>query len=313
MFGLADEVGGQVGGVGGVVGDDADLGGAVLPVDADLALQDALGGGDVHVAGAGDHVDGRALTGAVGEHGERLRAAGRVHLGDAEQGAGGQHRRVRQAAELALRGTRDRDLADSGRLGRDHVHHHGRRVGDEAAWHVDAGPVDGDEAGGDGEARRGRGVRAARDLGLVHHPGAAGGFLEGVPDLGVDGVQGMLQGFSRDAGMRQVHAVEPPGVLTDRRAAADADVLGDRLYQVHGAIHVEGRARQHAVERLPGEPVRGVTTQVNNGGDGADPAIRSHPPSLRRPQAGRRTVRMLDSRVPHVPASSTAAESSVLG
>ena len=139
--------------------------------------------------------------------------------------------------------------------------------------------------------------------------------------FGSSGVQGAAQDFSRDAGMRQVHAVEPLGVLTDGRAAADADVLGDRLDEVHGAIHVEGRARQHAVERLPGEPVRGATTQVNNGGDGADPAIRSHLPSLRRPQAGRRTVRMLDSRgvsrVSRVSVagsqSSTAAESSGLG
>ena len=37
---------------------------------------------------------------AVGEHRDRLGAADRVHLVDAEQRAGGEDRRVRQAAEL---------------------------------------------------------------------------------------------------------------------------------------------------------------------------------------------------------------------
>ena len=41
----------------------------------------------------------------------RLRAADRVHLADAEQRAGGQHRRVRQAAVVGLRRRRHRDLA----------------------------------------------------------------------------------------------------------------------------------------------------------------------------------------------------------
>ena len=66
-------------------------------------------------------------------------------------------------------------------------------------------------------------------------------------------------------GAREVHAVEPLGVLADGRAAADADVLGDRLDEFHGAVDVEGGARQHAVERLPGEPDRVATTQVNDG------------------------------------------------
>ena len=75
--------------------------------------QDALGGGDVDVAGAGDHVDRGALVGAVGEHRQRLGAADRVHLGDAEQRAGGEDGRVRQAAELLLRRGRDRDLGST--------------------------------------------------------------------------------------------------------------------------------------------------------------------------------------------------------
>ena len=57
VLGLADQVGGDVRRVGGVVGEDRDLGGPGLGVDADLRTADPLGGGDVDVARAGDHVD----------------------------------------------------------------------------------------------------------------------------------------------------------------------------------------------------------------------------------------------------------------
>ena len=112
---------------------------------------------------------GGALVGAVGEHREGLRAADRVHLGDAEQRAGGEDGGVRQAAELLLRRGGDGDLLDAGRLRRDDVHDHGRRVGDEAAGDVDAGPLDRDEPGGNAEAGRGLGVPALRELRLVDH------------------------------------------------------------------------------------------------------------------------------------------------
>jgi hypothetical protein len=82
----------------GVVGDDRDLGRAGLGVGADGAEQQPLGRRDVDVARAGDDIRGRAVRRAVGEHGDRLGAAGRVHLGDAEQRARGQHGRMRQAA-----------------------------------------------------------------------------------------------------------------------------------------------------------------------------------------------------------------------
>ena len=52
VLGLADEVGRDVVGVGGVVGEDRDLGGAGLGVDADEALEQALGGDDPDVARA---------------------------------------------------------------------------------------------------------------------------------------------------------------------------------------------------------------------------------------------------------------------
>ncbi len=107
VLGLADQVGGDMARVGGRVREDRDLGRPGLGVDPDPALEQPLGGGDVDVAGAGDQVDrlaaALALTGAVGEHGDRLGAADRVDLVDAEQRAGREDGGVRQAAELLLR------------------------------------------------------------------------------------------------------------------------------------------------------------------------------------------------------------------
>ena len=129
-------------------------------------------------------------------------------------------------------------------------------------------------------------------------PGAAGGLLERVPDLRVQRGEGVVDGLLRDPGALQVDAVEAVGVLADRRAAADADVLGHRPDQAHRAVDVEGRARQHAVEGGPGEARRATAAQVNIGGNGTGPAVRSHLPSLRTaprrrycPHAGHRGAR----------------------
>ena len=62
VLGLADQVGGDERGVGGVVGEDRDLGGAGLGVDADAALEQPLGRGDVDVARAGDQVTARRTS-----------------------------------------------------------------------------------------------------------------------------------------------------------------------------------------------------------------------------------------------------------
>src|SRR6202000_2459396 len=96
-----------------------------------------------------------------------------------------------------------------------------------------------------------------------------------------------------------VHPVEALRVLADGRAAADAHVLGDRLDEVHGPGDVGGRARQDAGQCPPAEagrvtPAQVDDGQVNEGSYGTCPAVRSHPPSLRTPHAGRAAVRMLD-------------------
>ena len=104
---LADEVGRHVHGVGGVIGEHGDLGGPGLGVDADLTLEHALRRGHPDVAGPRHHVDGLATAtarqvNAVGEHGDRLRAAGGVDLVDPEESARGQDRGVGQAIVICL-------------------------------------------------------------------------------------------------------------------------------------------------------------------------------------------------------------------
>ena len=94
MFGLADEIGGDAVGVGGLVSRDHRLGRAGDHVDTDLAEQLALGFGHVGVAGPDDDV-GRS----IGEEPEGQRGDG-LHATQAEHdvGAGdvgrGQNRRV---------------------------------------------------------------------------------------------------------------------------------------------------------------------------------------------------------------------------
>ena len=153
VLGLHDDVDGGEGRRHGGVGDDDDLrrpGEGRRHADAALAGDLPLGHGDVDVAGPDDDVDGGDRLGAVGEGGDGLGAADRVHGVGAGDGGGGEHdvghacRRDRAARTPTTRG-------DAGDLGRDDGHQHGRRVDGPAAGDVAAGPVDGpaQRAGGD--------------------------------------------------------------------------------------------------------------------------------------------------------------------
>ena len=91
VLGLADEIGGNVDRVSGVVGEDRDLGGTGFRVDADQSAAQTLGGSDIDVAGTGDEVDRDKLGSigvgsAVGKEGDALSAADGPHLVDAEHG-----------------------------------------------------------------------------------------------------------------------------------------------------------------------------------------------------------------------------------
>ena len=67
VLGLAEQVGGHPGGSAAAVGQDQDLAGAGDHVDAHLAVDLALGGGHIDVAGAHDLVHRRHALGAVGQ------------------------------------------------------------------------------------------------------------------------------------------------------------------------------------------------------------------------------------------------------
>ena len=84
MFGLRDQVGGDVGGAAAIAGDH-DFSGSGEHVDGAVEGDEALGRGDVEIAGADDLVDARDGFSAVGERRDGVGAAGAIELGDAEQ------------------------------------------------------------------------------------------------------------------------------------------------------------------------------------------------------------------------------------
>ena len=77
MLGLREQVGGHEGGVGVGRGDDEELGWAGYRVEADAAVQQALGGADEAVPRSDDLLASGDAAGAEGECGNGLRAAGR--------------------------------------------------------------------------------------------------------------------------------------------------------------------------------------------------------------------------------------------
>ena len=89
VLGLAEQVGGAHLGVDGLVGDHHGLGRAGEEVDADAAVELALGLGDEGVAGADQHVDRRDRLGAERHRADRLHAAEHVDLVRARQVHGG--------------------------------------------------------------------------------------------------------------------------------------------------------------------------------------------------------------------------------
>ncbi len=249
MLGLADQVRSDLGGHGGVVGQDADLGGAGLGVDADHPLEKALRGGDVDVAGPGDDVDGRhdqgpvVVTGAVGQHGDGLGAAHGVDLLHPEQLAGGHDRRVGQTVEVLLRGAGDDDLLDPGLLRGHDVHHDAAGVDGEAARHVQPHPLHGDPALGHAAAGHDLHAGVGAPLVGVHQPGPADRLLQRGPDGRVQRGEGVDQRLGRDPGVGQPDAVEPLRGVQDRRDPTGADVVADRPDDGEGALDVQHGTR----------------------------------------------------------------------
>ena len=229
--------------VGGVVGQDRDLGRAGLGVDPDQALEQPLGRHDVDVARAGDQVDARARAGAVGEHGDRLGAADGVHLVDAEQRAGGQDRRVRQPAVLLLRRAGQRDRLDARDLGGHDVHQHGRDQRREAAGDVEADPADRDLAVGDPGAGAEVGDHVVLELALAGRAQAADRLLQARADVGVEPVQRLGHGLDGHPDVLLRDVVEALGELADRVQPAGAHGLADGGDRRDRRLDVEVGAR----------------------------------------------------------------------
>ena len=213
VFGLADQVGGHVRRVGRVVGEDRDLGRTGLGVDADLRAAQPLGGGDVDVAGPGDHVDRRQLgavhVGApVGKQRHGLRPAHGPHLVDAQQPGRGQDRRVRPAVERGLRRAGHHQRLDTGGLRRHHVHDHAGRVHGIAAWDIQADPFDRNPALRDRGARAERRGHVAAALVSVDRAGPFDHHPQRLPDVGIQSGQGGVQRRLRHPDGRRPDAIE---------------------------------------------------------------------------------------------------------
>jgi hypothetical protein len=149
VLGLRDEVGGEHHRVGGVVGDDADLGRPGVPVGADATLsgEELLRERDVEVARSDDDVAARHARRAVRHRSDGLRTADPHDAVDAEQPGGGEDGAVRPAVgrtvgtDAGRRGA-EHDLVDPGDLRGDDRHDDGRRVDGLPARHVHAGTAD---------------------------------------------------------------------------------------------------------------------------------------------------------------------------
>ncbi len=264
VLGLGEQVGGDEDGVGALVGQHRDLGGAGDHLDADDPVDLALGGHRVRASGSDDLVDGGHGAGAVGQRRHRLGAADAVDLVEAEEAGGGQQAGVGQAGG-AGRGD-DADLVDAGHLGGNGGH---EQAGDErrlAARHADADAAQGGDAAAEDDAVGVLAEPGVDLLGLVEGADVGGGAADGGHEVRVGGVQGVPQGLPGDAeaARRQTHAVEAGRELGHRLVAA---VAHRRQDAGHGLLDLGGDGAasaedlgQPAPQRTPG----GVVDEVEH-------------------------------------------------
>ena len=139
VFGLAEQIHRHPVGGRAAVGDDEDFRRPRHHVDTDYAEHAAFGGGDEGVARSGDFIDLRYGLGAVGEGGNRLRAADGEDFGDARDEGGGKHDVV---AFAFGRGDDHDDFFHAGDMGGHGVHDDGTRIRRFAAGDVNADTVE---------------------------------------------------------------------------------------------------------------------------------------------------------------------------
>ena len=176
MLGLAQQVGHDHLGIGGVVGDHQYLGRAGQQVDADAAVKLALGLGDIGISGPDQHVDGTDIAGPQRHGADRLDAAEDVDLVGPAQGHGGDGFGVRRA--VGRRCARD-DAFDAGDPGGDHRHVRRGDHGVTPARYIAADGVDRDVAMAEFDAGDGLdldvGEGGALDLGELANLGLGEG------------------------------------------------------------------------------------------------------------------------------------------
>ncbi len=133
MLGLGQQVGRHPFGIVQPVGYHHDLGWTGQGVDANHAIEPALGGGDIGVAGTDDLVDWLDRSGAIGQGRHAMGAADTPDFCHSSGGRRRQHRRF-QASRRGDHG----NPADPGRRRRHGVHQYGRRIGRSPARYIDS-------------------------------------------------------------------------------------------------------------------------------------------------------------------------------
>ena len=190
----------------------------------------------VLVAGTTDDVDLGDRFGAVGQRPDRLRTADGVHLvhaGDRARGEGD----VDDRPGRPVGGNAHDDLTDTGHLGGNRGHEHGRRISGPPTRHVAPGPVD-----RHGEAPDRAAVDVAGrlvQLGAVERLDAAGGDVEGVADIGGDPFERRSDLGRVDPKGVEVDAVELLRVPVERGVAVGTDGGEDRAHGSNGAFRCD--------------------------------------------------------------------------
>lgn len=135
MLRLGQQIGGDMPGIVGRVGDDQDFRRPGDHVDSDRAENLPLGLGDIGVAGAGDFIDRRHARRSVGKRGNRLRSADTVNFTHARD----IRRRQNRGIDLSLgRGHRHRHARHPGDARRNRIHQHRTRISRQAARNINA-------------------------------------------------------------------------------------------------------------------------------------------------------------------------------
>ena len=245
MLGLTDEVGHDVVRPRGRVGDDEDLGGSGLGIDADDTLHGALGRGDVEIARPGDDLHGLEpeVVDTVGESADRARAAHGVDLVDAEQRRRAEDGRVHRPCELRLRRRRERDRGDAGDLSGHDVHDDARGIHGLATRHVEADTAHRLPSLHDARASCHLGDLLGRHLRSRRPPHALDRELQGRTYPGIERGLGVTQLRQADPHVRRSHVVEALGLIEQSGTAAVADILNDSVDRVDGGAHVARRSR----------------------------------------------------------------------